>query len=420
MWSKVNYFLVNTSLNGFKYLAEDDRPAWKKILARIFWKLIIATAIYLMSSLLFETISQFKKDSTTINLNTNYYEWENNYPAISICMGKAQSTDGLQSHMIKYWKTMNMTTVAKYTYFKDMRALLFLSATDTFEKIGASNGICHKYNSTCGIDPEILRSILVTKKCEDFITEIKFRNKKYECDELFKFHITEIGYCFTANSLYFNEPENLKNFDTLPMKYFNLDLNNRKLEIHYTDHEIDSFNIFVHSPEENPDFAMTGHSLKKSGANSYYAYRTVEIENQPEVYDEVISARECRFPFEYLIDDELNIKLPYSISNCRFLERVKKEIEKCNCTLPIGILPDHLTRCNITRFQCAKACYESFKNPKECEVPSCLAMEVAEIGHYEMDSEDGFNKFVIEVLNNPTLKYVRRVKHTILDRTGRK
>lgn len=72
--------------------------------------------------------------------------------------------------------------------------------------------------------------------------------------------------------------------------------------------------------------------------------------------------------------------------------------------------------CNLYQFQCVK---DLRVEPSEtCSLPSCIAMEIKEISDLESDVKDSLGLLKVEVMNKPTLRYVRRVVETKLDIVG--
>lgn len=59
-------------------------------------------------------------------------------------------------------------------------------------------------NSTCGVDVDVIRNLLLPTTCSDIIFNITYKGKYIgNCDDIFKLQHTEIGSCFTANGVYF-------------------------------------------------------------------------------------------------------------------------------------------------------------------------------------------------------------------------
>ena len=252
------------------------------------------------------------------------------------------------------------------------------------------------------------------------MTFVSFLGREIPCEDVFKLHHTEIGDCFTANSLYdVSKGKALSDFTQLPLLYSNRKVMKRTLEVHYKDIDFVIYRLYVHSPEELPDGNLEGHGLRKAKAHTYVALKTIEMRNQNDVKHEPINTRQCRFPNEFLNEYEL----PYSVSNCHFNERLQRELKDCNCTLPISDVPKQITRCNITRFDCVRDSVTKYLTTKDikvhtCTIPSCLELEIVTIGKFEKELEESLGILVVDILNQPTLRYIRRVGITKLDLIG--
>lgn len=415
MGSKLDYFLSNTSIHGFKYLGSVDAPQWKKFFSRLFWTCFIVISIFLMVKILSSTLNKLSTETTSINLDTNYRDWNNTFPAVSICMTKGRSTEKIKRHMTEYWEVTNQPIIPRaIQYYRAIQNLMFINYHQPLDGVNVET--CLKFNETCGFDMEIMRKVLFPQSCSEFMTRVSFLGNEMPCENVFKFHRTEIGDCFIANSLYSNG-KLLMNFEQLPLRYSNREIIERSLEIHYKDVEFVIYKLFIHTPEEIPNGNLEGFGLRKTPAHTYMAFKTIEIKNQDDVKEEAVEARQCRFPDEFLNE----YKLPYSIANCHFNDRMQRELNDCDCTLPIGELPTQVARCNITRFQCVK---DSHVNRGEfgdhCTVPSCLATEISLIGQVEEEpmEDQTVGILVIDILNKPTLRYIRRVVITNLDTIG--
>jgi hypothetical protein len=227
----LDHFFENTSLHGFKYLIDGEKPMWKKSLSRLFWTTFIIFSIYFMFIILSGSLKEYGSKTTSINLDTNYRNWNNTFPAISICMIKGRSTQKIQDFMTNYWQINNisMEKISPRIY-RSIQSLLFIDYQQPLD--GISIGNCDDFNSTCGVDIEILKKTLLPQNCSDFMTSFKFLEREMNCWNFFKIQRTEIGDCFTANSLY-NENK-LMTYHQLPLKFSNLEPDARTIEIEYS------------------------------------------------------------------------------------------------------------------------------------------------------------------------------------------
>lgn len=333
--TKLNKFFLNTSLGGFRFLAttekDKNKPQWKIWITKIFWVIFIGISTYSMFVLLAQNADDYESQATTINLDTNYKDWNNTFPAISVCLTKGRSTNKIKDFVDAYWKTTNQTAPNGIRYLKTILSYIFLNPYLPLD--GIIEKTCVGYNETCGVDLDILRRYLLPQSCKVFMRDLFYFDQKIDdCESIFKYFKTEMGDCFTANSLYSNGGNHLHNFDNLPLKYINSDKIDRILEFKYLDLELVAFKVIVHSPEEFPDSNSNSHGLRKSDAQTFLGLKTTEIRNQPDVKFESIVRRQCQFPYERLGPN----KIPYSITNCFAYERVQREHLNCNCTLPIG------------------------------------------------------------------------------------
>lgn len=77
--------------------------------------------------------------------------------------------------------------------------------------------------------------------------------------------------------------------------------------------------------------------------------------------------------------------------------------------------------CNLNQFECIMDLLDSNVDgelSETCSLPSCVAMEIEVISDFESDVEDSLGLLKVEIMNKPTLRYVRRVVETKLDIVG--
>lgn len=408
-----DHFCTNTSLHGFKGLDVSKDPLMKKILKRIFWATFIAISFCLMTNILSATLNDFATKLTTINVDTSYRDWNNTFPAVSICMTKG-STKELESFMMNFWKTTNHTIPSRLPrHFRAVQSFMFANYERPLDGINLDN--CLSYNQTCGVNITVLRDSLLPKSCHDIMTSVTFLGEAVDCREVFQRHSTEIGDCFIANSLY-SSNKSLTSFDHLPLRYSNLGNLKRTLEVHYKDNDFVILKYFIHSPEELPHRTLEDHRLGKAPSYTFVALKTTEMINQNDVIGVPMDLRLCRFPSEYV--NEFN--LPFSISNCEFNLVMKKDLEDCNCTLDNGAIPMQVSRCDLTSYECLQNSRENGMGAVEkCNMPTCLGMEIKTVGNNADETTGDLGVLVVEIMSMPTLRYIRRVSITKLDIIGK-
>lgn len=413
------YFCSNTSLHGFRFLPAADDPVVRKSLKRIFWTSCIAVSYFYLTSTLASTINEFSSKSTSVNIDASYRDWNNTFPAVSICLTKGSNTK-LTNYMTAIWDQsgISLPRVERTRISRSIQHLLFMSYDQPLDGINVP--ACTKYNETCGIDLAIVKKALIPHDCHQIMKNVKFLGKDVDCDEYFKLHRTELGECFIANSLYSSKPV-LNTFDHLPLRYSNLENYERSLEIEYVDDDFVILKAFIHSPEELPFNLIQTFRMKKAPAYTYIAINVVETINQKGVEEQPISSRNCRFPEEYVIKDELG----YGLSTCKYSRKMKEELQECNCTLPIGPVPKNMPLCSVSDYECVvektRSEDSNTQSNDPCQVPSCVGMEIITIGQFEEDVNGGgkdVGVFKIDILNKPNSRYIRRVSITRLDMTG--
>ncbi|KAL7026316.1 hypothetical protein ACKWTF_013849 [Chironomus riparius] len=428
MTSKIAFLFETTSLHGFRHLVHQQKIGWKKSFARTFWTCFIAISFLLMVRMLRSTIRK-GTISTSINLDTSYRDWDNAFPAVSLCLTKGRSTAPIKASVgTSMLREDGEEFKLSMRHFRVMQSLLFVNYQEPTE--GISIETCLEMNTTCGMNFDYQRKKLIPHTCEGVMDRVFYMGEEMNCSDIFIPMETEYGTCFVANSLYNKRTdgqENLENFDDLPLRFSNNDYRERSFEFHYRENDFLLYKLFIHTPEELPNGKLESVGLRKIGGMTKFAIKTTEFLNQDDVKYESIEARECRFPFERF--DTLN--LPYSLNYCRYLKRIQRELETCNCTFPLGLSSNHsMNECGVTNFQClhdlATATNLEMKteegikrNIGECLVPSCVSMEIVKVG--ESDFKFGSTttgSVKIEVVNMPTLRYVRRVTFTKLDMIG--
>lgn len=367
-----------------------------------------------MCIILSSVFGEFDENATIINLDTSYRDWNNTFPSVSVCLMKGRSNDKVRDYINKYWDANRIEAPDNApSFYRAIHAFMFLNYEEPFFGTSANN--CLKLNETCGIDMNVIRKYLMPSKCTDFMHRVTFLGETINCENIFERHETQTGVCFIANSLYKNK-EQILTFKQLPLHFSNQLQVERSLRISYIDLEFANYKIYVHSPEEIPNLRMEGHILRKAPGLTSVAYKMIEIENEIDVKEIDIERRKCQFPDERVG----KYKFPYSISNCKQQARIIRELEDCNCTLPVGELPADITPCGISNFGCISASAGRYKAvgplvEPECSMPSCVAMEIAEIGKFEEELKEPFGVLEIDIMNKPTLKYIRRVGTTTLD-----
>ncbi|XP_050093972.1 uncharacterized protein LOC126576709 [Anopheles aquasalis] len=214
--------------------------------------------------------------------------------------------------------------------------------------------VCTGLNSTCNLNLEAMRSMFFPTDCQDVLFDVRFRGTEYNCSEIFHYSITEMGSCFTANSIY-----------------------------------------------------------------DQWVFVTVETYNHPEVRDEPVEKRKCRFP-----EERMSPTMPYSFSQCFLYNRIQFELELCNCTIPTSPKEYAPFYCDFQGLLCINKVngrqltkqLHTFYKDRSC-MQACESLETNVIGEFYRSAEGSKSpgKVVLEVINFPILRYQRRVIRNNLD-----
>ncbi|XP_035911421.1 pickpocket protein 11-like [Anopheles stephensi] len=144
-----------------------------------------------------------------------------------------------------------------------------------------------------------------------------------------------------------------------------------------------------------------------------------ETVNQPEVKDEPIDKRKCRFP-----EERLSPALEYSFSQCFLYNRINLELKLCNCTIPTSPKEYENFYCDFKGLLCINKAnvkqltkhVHTVHKDRSC-MQACESLETHVIGETynptNVSSEPG--KVILEVLNLPIFRYQRRVIRNKLD-----
>jgi acid-sensing ion channel, other len=415
---RAKYFLSNTNLHGFKYLyfnREYQHAFWKRAFTIVFWSIVISISVVFLGEFLHLKLFSSNMRSTSINFDTSYRDWNNTFPAISLCLTKGRSLDSVKVYVTNYFKENNLKAPKRsFRFFRAVQNLMFLNPQQPLDGVDLND--CREYNETCGVNFTAIREMFLPQKCDEFVKEMKFLGKPIDCKNYFFKHETEAGLCYTANGLA-DAPETKRfkkftSFRNLPLKHSNMENIRRSMYVKYNETDLYNLKIFVHSPEEVASGRLEALPSPGIKTDSYFAINAIEMINNPDVINEDIAVRGCRYPSEKI--EAFN--LHYSSTNCHRDLRMANEIKSCNCTLDIGDIPKSVRICLPEEIQCIVDVAKKVDlDEEQCMLPSCVSMTIHDIGKITSDSNDEDSSVTIEVLNKPTLRFVRRVKESKLD-----
>ncbi|XP_022223868.2 acid-sensing ion channel 5 [Drosophila obscura] len=368
---------------------------------RFFWICVILLSAWNMATIFILMKNRSDTDSTSIGITTSYISWINTFPAVSICLSKNRITKEF-SEAVK----RRVDQSPSYTYIRTLYDYLFINPNNLYLK----QEYCKEFNSTCGVDILDMRKELLASSCTEFIEKIYFSEKPLpNCEEIFKFHELEMGYCFLANNLI-----DYQNIEKMPLVYSSLD-EYRNLRLVLRSGLIYRYDLYIHSPENQPYFNALSYTITSDP--SVHSFNVEGIENHHDVIQEPVSQRMCKFDTETTDNSVL-----YSFSTCMSEIRSEIEMKLCNCTLFNNSGKNTTKYCGVEGISCLDrenlaARVKSHVGSNMACLPSCMEQQISYVGSREKNyNEYGDSHMVeIEITSPPTAKYFRTVTQTKLD-----
>lgn len=178
--------------------------------------------------------------------------------------------------------------------------------------------------------------------------------------------------------------------------------------------EYSHFQIYVHSPEEEP-FHLSTVAQKPVKQSIRLFYGIEEIINAEDVNTIPPAKRGCRF-----LDEPISSNLQnYSFSNCINELLAIEEMKMCNCTTDARLLSQSRT-CTLSDKDCllnnkiTDTIRERQSNDPSTCLPTCVEMQINDIGK-DLKSIDHDIRVGIEILQLPYIRYRRRLSASIMD-----
>ncbi|KQS63096.1 uncharacterized protein LOC6548124 [Drosophila erecta] len=365
----------------------------------LLWIFVLGVSGWSTVTILVLLKNRYETDSTTIGVSTAYSRWINTFPSIAVCLTKTRVTTEFQYELQKYLGQNLSYTIAKTIY-----EYAFINPNNLNEKVASCK-------SPCDVDITKLRREFFPTNCTEFFEKVYFRDELMpDCEEIFKFHETEMGYCFLANNLL-----DYKTIEDMPLRYSSLD-KNRNLRLIFRQALIYAYELYVNSPEDLPFFNALSYGI--SNEPQIHAFNVEEIHNQEGVIDEPVSQRKCKFPSESSVEG-----FPYSFSTCMSVIRSQFEMELCNCTLFNPKDRNESIYCGIAATQCLERAnlaskVKEYVGKNMVCLPSCVEQQISLVGSI-MDTKNvyknGEHVVEVQIASPPTARYHRSVTQTKLD-----
>lgn len=153
-----------------------------------------------MGNIFMSTYKTFTNEVIAINLDPNYMQFNNTFPAVSLCLVKGKLTTPLQALLNEMFTADNNNQIK--SLMKHVKIADILIYHNPLQKSFVDFNHCLTQNKTCGMNLEMIKEKLLVKECDEIIVNVMYQGKTYSCKELFVKYHTEMGMCFIANSLH--------------------------------------------------------------------------------------------------------------------------------------------------------------------------------------------------------------------------
>ncbi|KAF6209977.1 hypothetical protein GE061_015732 [Apolygus lucorum] len=309
IFNPVRSYFINTTLHGFRFIAQPGRH-WSE---RLLWTVLCILSWVGSAFLFLASWDAFQNNAVSFVVETTFLQSNTSFPSVSVCeddnLGPVYEA---ANEMYGDSHDCNLDEIVReLTYFK---------GSAYYMKEFCSNG---DLDCPQGNYSQIVKQ--VRSNCEDLLLSCSWRNVEFDCCKHFVKTETELGPCFTFGSRYERQ------FKLRGDPDFIETVSNRRLALPSLRIELNAtVKIFLHTEADVPYLNTLMTDILQPVANQirYFHITVTDIENPPELRELSISQRRCRF------QDENNLVTSdyYSYSACVVDCRRRAQFEACGCT----------------------------------------------------------------------------------------
>ncbi|XP_071446778.1 sodium channel protein Nach-like [Hetaerina americana] len=385
---------------GTSFLFTPDVDKLISIDKRLFWVVVCGVSWYYCSLFMAETWSVYQNNPISFVVETDYLRWNTSFPAVSVC--EEDNKDNV-------FRVVDETFGEDHDYNLD----------EVFREIAYFRETTYYINEFCTGNLECPQTgleeiaIMVRSPCDAVFQSCRWNSKPFDCCSWFKAINTEVGTCYTINSVHGSG----NGWDHFMVSNRSTGPGTLDIEIKVPSR------VYLHSSEEVPFLNSPESSPTASGALITKRFAVHEVRNGEDVEDIEATVRRCKFPWEAGEDSAYD---HYSYSACVVQCRVLHEKRECNCTPPLtpGSRPDEV--CNMSGMICLsqiigklavlKSEWNLIKNGIYCPCfPSCEEIEIDTIEEYATKAEGNARRFRMIMDRLPSERYLRNVVRGKLD-----
>ncbi|CAG4956011.1 unnamed protein product [Colias eurytheme] len=312
---------------GFHIIA-DETKHWVE---RLFWVLLVILSWYGSALLIGSAWDAFVNNPISFGVETTYTDWNTKLPSVAVC--ELDNDDKIFNISDTIWTPDHLIdledALRDIAYFRGFAYRL----VDVCYATKNPDSQCPTSNYSYYAD-------LVRSPCSQLLQNCSYNGNAFDCCEYFLPLQTDIGMCYTINSI---QVENPKIYPMVSNKQHKQGVLSFELLLKHA-------MLYTLGEDEVPTVTtLTSSTLKLASGKNYQRHLTVRnIENDPLVVQTTREQRACRFN-----DDNQGGLYPhYSYSTCTVLCRKKRQVEICGCNDHFMIGAEDSKRCNISGISC--------------------------------------------------------------------
>ncbi|VVC89334.1 unnamed protein product [Leptidea sinapis] len=274
--SHLKQYCQSCSFAGFQIIA-DDTKHW---LERWIWVILVILAWYGSALLISSAWIAFVNNPISFGVETTYTDWDTKFPTVAIC--ELSNDNKIYDVSDKIWTPDHL-----------------LDLEDTLKDIAYFRGFAYNLidvcyspkqpDRQCAVGNYSYYAALVRSPCPQLITNCSFNEQPFECCEYFLPLQTDMGTCYSVNSIQTNRTKIFPMISNIHHKRGVL-----RFEVLLTSM------LYTLGEDEVPTVTtISSSSLKLVPGKTFQRHVTVRnIENDPLVSQTSREQRACRFGSE--------------------------------------------------------------------------------------------------------------------------
>uniref|UniRef100_A0A2S2QQS6 Sodium channel protein Nach n=1 Tax=Sipha flava TaxID=143950 RepID=A0A2S2QQS6_9HEMI len=190
MRHQFNEFFDHSTLHGIRYIAQNDRPLHE----RFMWFSFLSVGIVITSIIIISLWEKFQTSPTITGLDTDFHNWDVQFPAITICPLQSTSDEKVWEYVSSVYDVANTDNERVEIFYKYINAIASFSYSN-IEQIKT-------FSDYDWLPKDNFKDLAykVVYHCEDLMFDCTFKGEPYNCCSGFEPIFTEYGFCYSFNS----------------------------------------------------------------------------------------------------------------------------------------------------------------------------------------------------------------------------